>query len=136
MHASWAASKRTFILLVLFWSVSCVSKAACTLPWPDTYRRGTSNPNVVGKVIALSNSQIELRTKHGRQRIDLPRSGVYYTAFGGDDRVDKLKLGLVARVWYVGCKNPKRRVTPRAAYMEVYSNDPNDRPPPSYWRHY
>ena len=136
MRVFWVAIARSFVLFVLCWNVSFESQAACTLPWPDTYRPGTSNPNVVGRVIAVSNSQIELHTRHGRQRIELPQSGVYYTAFGGDDRVDKLKLGLVARAWYVGCKLPKRGATPQAAYLEVYSNDPDDRPPPSYWKHY
>lgn len=136
MGISWPTITRSFVLLVLWWNVSHVSQAACTLPWPDTYRPGTSNPNVVGKVIAVSNSEIELQTRTGRARIGLPRSGVYYTAFGGDDRTDKLKSGLVVRAWYVGCKIPKSGVTPQAAYLEVYSNDPDDRPPPSYWKRY
>jgi len=91
---------------------------------------------VIGKVMVVTHSQIELQTKTGRTRIGLPLSGVYYTAFGGDDRVDKLKIGLVARAWYVGCKVPKDGVTPQVAYLEVYSNDPDDQPPPSYWKRY
>ncbi|WP_162593623.1 hypothetical protein [Variovorax sp. PBL-E5] len=136
MNVSWTTITRSLVLLVLCWNMSNASEAACTLPWPDTYRPGTSNPNVVGKVITVSNAQIDLQTRNGRQRIGLPPSGVYYTAFGGDDRIDNLKLGLIARAWYVDCKVPKDGAVPKAAYLEVYSNDPDDRPPPSYWKRY
>ncbi|VWX58322.1 exported hypothetical protein [Burkholderiales bacterium 8X] len=136
MGASKVAVLRGLLLVMICWNVTCVSSATCTLPWPDTFRPGTSNPNVVGRVIAMNSLQIELQTKKGRQRIGLPQTGVYYTAFGGDDRVERLKLGVVARAWYVDCRVPENGATPRAAYLEVYSNDPRDQPPPKYWKHY
>lgn len=64
-----------------------------------------------------------------------PKSGVYFSAFGGDEKIDRLRAGLAAKVWFVNCRETRERALPVVGYFEVYSNDPKDRPPAEYWRH-
>ncbi|CAN7207968.1 hypothetical protein LJR161_000605 [Variovorax paradoxus] len=110
--------------------------ASCRYPLADGGEAAPTAPNVVGTVVKVESTRITLRTRAGHVKIGTPSSGVYYTAFGGDDPIEKLKEGLVARAWFVGCKAQKDRPTPKVAYLEVYSNDPNDHPPASYWERY
>lgn len=112
------------------------AQASCRYPLADGGEAEPTAPNVVGTVVKVESSRITLRTRAGHVKIETPSSGVYYTAFGGDDRIEKLKEGLVARAWFVGCKAQKNRPTPQVAYLEVYSNDPSDHPPASYWKRY
>lgn len=133
-----ASSSFSRLLAILFaWAIWVgLAHGSCRYPLADGGEAKPNAPNVVGTVVKIEANRITLHTKAGNVSIGIPSSGVYYTAFGGDDRVDKLKEGLVARAWYEGCKAQKDRPTPQVAYLEVYSNDPNDRPPASYWKRY
>lgn len=111
------------------------SRAACRYPVPDGAESRPSAANLVGTVVAIGRHRIDLKTRAGLvRRIRPPHSDRYYTAFGGDDRIAKLKTGSVARAWFLGCKEPKAGVTPEVVYLEVYSNDPKDHPSPEYWK--
>ena len=115
-----------------FLCVANLANAACQVPVPDGGRQ-SSPPNLVGKVVAIESGTIALRTKSGRlARVKPPKSHVYFTAFGGDESIDKLQPGLIARVWFVNCHAPVGRNLAEVAYFEVYSNDPLDRPPAEY----
>jgi hypothetical protein len=133
-----ASSSFGRLLFIVFAWVIWIGQAhaSCRYPLADGGEEEPTVPNVVGTVAKIEANRITLHTKNGTVRIAIPSSGVYYTSFGGDDRVDKLKTGLVARAWYTGCKAQKHRQTPQVAYLEVYSNDPNDLPPASYWKRY
>jgi len=130
-----APKSRTLLLLVGILAALSV-RAECRYPVADGGEPHPSAPNVVGTVTKVEANRIVLHTKAGSAAIRPPVAGIYYTAFGGDDRVGSLKPGLVARAWYVDCKSPKGKEMPAVAYLEVYSSDPKDRPPPSYWKRY
>ncbi|MDM0114625.1 hypothetical protein QTI66_20910 [Variovorax sp. J22R133] len=125
---------RLLALIVIF-TMAMIANAACRLPAPDGGVTNPSPPNLVGTITASKISTITLKTSSGQiKRVRPPQSGVYYTAFGGDDKINSLRKGLVARVWFVDCRASTEGVLPTAKYLEVYSNDPLDRPPADYWQ--
>lgn len=68
------------------------------------------------------------------RKVYFPPGLVFYTAFGGDGKVENMQLGVSTRVWYANCLNVAGTTTPTAAYVEVFSNDPADTPPSEYQR--
>jgi hypothetical protein len=60
-------------------------------------------------------------------QVHLPTGAAIYTAFGGDGDLNDLVVGQRAKVWFQACKWPRTGV-PVAAYFQIYSKDPGERP--------
>ena len=124
---------RLFLLFfVVLGGTASFAEKTCRLPVPDGGNTPT-RPNIVGIIVSKNNNTIDIKTPKGKVlQIKPPRSGVLYSAFGGDEKIENLQEGTSARVWFVNCRMVKDGAVAQAGYLEIYSNDPTDTPPPMY----
>ena len=92
--------------------------------------------NVAGYFEVATDTELILYSVDERKkvRVDIKGVDVAYSAAGGDGSIRELKSGIQMRVWYVGCRAPKKGM-PKAAYIEFFSNDPLDIPSSDYLMH-
>ncbi|MNS94209.1 hypothetical protein D3C72_1284200 [compost metagenome] len=125
--------KKIIFFIYLALSLGWVS-AKCNMPVPDT-DLGVYIPkrNVAGHFLSIENEELIIYSidEHKNVRVSVKRVKVAYSAFGGDEDISKLKKGILMRIWYVGCRMPKKGL-PVAAYIEFFSADPLDIPSESY----
>lgn len=91
-----------------------------------------SSRNLAGHLVETQHRQIFVK-KYGENKIVAIRlAGLEnaYSAFGGDEKIHKLNVGVAVRVWYERCKNSAH---PKAAYIEYFSNNSLDQPDASYF---
>ena len=120
--------KTATLAALLFAAITFNVQARCVLPLPDGGR--TPSPaNLRGTILTIDHSLVRIQDarSHRPVSVRLPPALPIYTAFGGDDSQDKLVAGQLASVWYEHCRRGKES-TPVAAYFQIYSLDPNDRP--------
>jgi len=122
---------RYYLFSFLFLSMGAVG-AACRYPVPDGSGLSPSKPNLVGIIEAIEPHEVRVKTPSGRiEKLTPPPTGVAYSAFGGDDRLSNVRVGVATRIWFQKCSAPARG-RPRIAYLEIFSNDPLDLPPKDY----
>lgn len=127
-----ACIRLILLCLVAFWTASSFADGACRFPVPDGDAVPTP-PNLVGVIVSTGTAVVEVRTPVGRVRqVKPPKSGVFYSAFGGDEKVGNLRVGTTTKIWFENCRAVKVGAVAEAGYIEVYSNDPADKPPSTY----
>jgi len=101
----------------------------CRLPVPDGSDEKPSTPNLHGVIAEVRGRSVEIRqAKTGRLIIvRLAEKPEIYSAFGGDGDLADLAPGQTVWVWFVKCRWPKSGAA-EAAYFQIYSKDPNDKP--------
>lgn len=89
-----------------------------------------SPANIEGDIVSIQKDIVVIQTSKTNQKasVRLPKSESIYTAFGGDGSSSDLRVGQMAKVWFVDCKLAAKNTVPVAAYFEIFSKDPNDRP--------
>jgi len=100
----------------------------CIFPEPDGGNANVaSQANIHGKITRVTHSMIIVSDKFTHQEtiINYNKKTQFYTVFGGDGPLSKLKVGLESWVWFVNCKKPIKK-TPIAKMIFVFSIDPND----------
>jgi len=120
---------RSLIGILLALALATNVHAQCVLPEPDGGAESPSPANVEGYVASIDKDIVVISIEHTKKTEAIrvsPKTGLY-TAFGGDFDAKELKIGQKAWVWFVGCKRTKNSV-PEAAYFQIFSKDPNDRP--------
>lgn len=117
--------------LVLLIATGCFSllHARCVLPVPDGSGEPPSPANIEGYIISIDKDIATIRPRHTRRKVPVrvPQGKSIYSVFGGDDDPSELRVGQKAWVWFVGCRRGGQPV-PEAAYFQIFSKDPNDRP--------
>jgi hypothetical protein len=100
------------------------------LPVPDGGDETPSPANIEGDIVSIQKDIVVIQISKTNQKasVRLPNNEPIYTAFGGDGPASDLRVGQMAKVWFVGCKPAAKNVVPVAAYFEIFSKDPNDRP--------
>lgn len=110
--------------------------AKCNIPVPDT-DLGVYIPkrNVAGYFLSIKSEELIIYSidEHKNVRVSIGGVKTAYSAFGGDEDISKLKKGIQMRIWYTGCRVPKKGL-PVAAYIEFFSADPLDVPSEMYLR--
>jgi len=108
---------------------AATSRAVCRLPVPDGSDVAPSKANAEGRLLRVGSGFIEVARRSGPPiHISYSDKTEFYTAFGGDYDPGELAVGQHVAVWFVGCK-PINDGSGRAAYLQLYSKDPADRPP-------
>ena len=109
-----------------------LSFSECILPTPDIGGDNVSLPNYSGYLKSASKNALLVKDYRGESQIyiNVSRVNYAYSAFGGDEFFDKLKPGIAVRIWYKDCVFSKR---PEAVYVEYFSNNNLDQPPPAYF---
>lgn len=107
-----------------------VSHARCVLPVPDGGDVTPSPANIEGDIVSIKKDIVVIKTINTNQNVSvrLPKNKTIYTAFGGDGPTSDLLVGQKTWVWFVGCKPADNSSVPVAAYFQIYSRNPNDRP--------
>ena len=124
--------RNSFAYAALVVATGCftsVSHARCVLPVPDGGDETPSPANVEGYIVSIEKSIVVIRQQSTNRNVSVrvPKNKPIYSAFGGDGDPSELKVGQKAWVWFVGCKQSGTK-TPEAAYFQIFSKDPNDRP--------
>lgn len=121
--------KMYFFILISAISLANRGNARCVLPVPDGTETNPSKANFQGYIKKLDQDIVTLENPSTKkiQSISINRTApIFFTAFGGDFDPIELKLGQDTRVWFKGCKKGQQKI-PEAAYIEVFSLDPNDK---------
>lgn len=102
----------------------------CVLPVPDGGALSPSRENLTGRLSAVGAGFVEVRPLHGGHPVKVRYDAAtgFYSSFGGDYDPSEFAVGQRVWVWFVGCRQPAKG-TPRAAYVQLYSRDPDDQPP-------
>ena len=110
--------------------LASVSHAGCILPVPDGGDETPSPANIEGNIISIQKDIVVIQTLKTNQKVSVsqPNNESIYTAFGADGQSSDLRVGQMAKVWFVGCKPAAKDTVPVAAYFQIFSKDPNDRP--------
>jgi hypothetical protein len=119
------SSKSIFLTfcLVIF---NCSAK--CNLPTVDGSAL-SSTANIKGLIVNIDGQVISIHDEITKKNMSviLPTKLTVYTAFGGDGDQRQLVKGQYVSVWFKNCKRGPHG-TPTAAYFQIYSFDPKDRP--------
>lgn len=125
---------KNIFILIYFSVFSSIVFSKCSIPLPDieTY---VPNRNAAGYLVDVNGDELLLYSIDYERniKINIKNIDVAYSAAGGDMEIADLKKGIQIRIWYVGCRSPKRGL-PKAAYIEFFSNDPSDVPDRTYLR--
>lgn len=111
-----------------FPAANLLAQAHCVLPLPDGGRT-PSVANLRGSILSVDRPVIRILDEKSLRpmSVHLPSTLTVYTAFGGDASQEALVAGQYAWVWYERCRSGGQ-ATPKAAYFQIYSQDPNDQP--------
>lgn len=120
--------KRIFVSIAVLFTFSTSGATGCVLPVPDGGPQ-SSSPNVKGTIEYVRSGIVGIKQERMSRivQVRLRNSQPIYTAFGGDRPQSDLRPGQLAEVWFVQCKAPARGI-PYAAYFQIFSTDPVDRP--------
>ncbi|QNP49120.1 hypothetical protein [Diaphorobacter aerolatus] len=118
-----------FVLLI---SLSNEATSKCSTPIPDS-EAIVSYHNAAGILMEINNNELILHSVDTNKNIVVNINNLTsaYSAFGGDVKISDLKTGIQMRIWYVKCRSPKKG-TPKAEYIEFFSNNPADTPDATY----
>ena len=121
------------VMSVAAFSIQIQALASCRFPTPDG-GKAASPPNLVGRLVSSDRAVLVVKSTDGKHEktVRILPGAVFYTAFGGDDQVETLRLGVAIRVWFDRCLAVQGSQPPIAAWIEVFSRDPADVPPKSY----
>ncbi len=128
------------VVLIALMSLKCAdsfASAGCVLPEPDGGVQNPTPANIIGETFSVQQDIVIIRV-HGVDK-DVPvkidrAKPIYYTAFGGFFTPDKLRVGQAVRIWLMNCNRAVDiSLVPSAAYFEIFSEDPSDRPDVQYW---
>lgn len=125
LRTPWLRPLFVVVMLCLY----SAAHARCVLPVSDGGGPRPSPANVEGDIVSIQQDIVGIRPYHLKRQITVrvPQDKPIYTAFGGDGTPSELQVGQKTRVWFVGCARGSTSV-PEAAYFEIFSKDPNDRP--------
>ncbi|WP_156370674.1 MULTISPECIES: hypothetical protein [unclassified Acidovorax] len=118
-----------FILTIFF---ATFSNAKCVYPVPDGSEEKISDRNLAGHLIQKNEQKIIVKDYASNKLVSIRLSRLEhaYSAFGGDEEIKKLNIGIAVRIWYKFCRNSAK---PEAAYIEYFSNNNADQPKNLYF---
>jgi hypothetical protein len=126
----WMTKAKRFRQLALSAAITCLATllhARCVLPVPDGGAEAPSRANVEGVIASIQHDVVTIQPNNATQRVRVRVKSPIYTAFGGDGDLSDLQVGQLAWVWFPGCRRNDQGL-PEAAYFQIYSKDPKDRP--------
>lgn len=118
---------RQFALSAAITCLAALSHARCVLPIPDGGAEAPSRANVEGVIASIQHDVVTIQPNNATQPVRVRVKSPIYTAFGGDGDLSDLQVGQLTWVWFPGCRRNAQRL-PEAAYFQIYSKDPKDRP--------
>jgi hypothetical protein len=128
----------TIIVETIFTTFIChAAHAACELPVPDMWTK-VSDRNLAGYLTNKWNNEVTIKEYKSKKliKVDISEIDAAYSAYGGDEKISDLTIGIAVRIWYKNCGKPVNN-PPKVAYFEFFSNNIKDQPYPleSYFNH-
>ena len=123
--------KKTHLFISIIFIATSLN-AKCVYPIPDGSEEKISNRNLAGNLIQKNEQNIIIKDYTNNKLVSIRLSSLEraYSAFGGDEEIKKLNIGIAVRVWYKFCRNSAK---PEAAYIEYFSNNNADQPKNLYF---